>query len=218
MFELLLTGILYGIPLLSITLFLPKLSQARRIEHITQEINSLRVNEDIFEATLKKRDYYPVDKSTSKILFGNPEVKTVITVFTNPHCNPCSGMHFRLEKLLKQAPDAFCVQYIFSSFSPELEISAHFLIDVYLNNDLEKAQSIYNEWFKIGKQNKEKFFQEHGFTHSEQAKEEYARHKIWVKEMLIGGTPTELINGYLFPYNYKIEDMQYFTNLNIDIK
>ncbi|WP_353957604.1 thioredoxin domain-containing protein [uncultured Parabacteroides sp.] len=34
-----------------------------------------------------------------KILFGNPDAKFKITIFSNPHCSPCRKMHTRVKAL-----------------------------------------------------------------------------------------------------------------------
>ena len=40
----------------------------------------------------------------------------------------------------------------------------------------------------------------------------------WKEKAQLRATPTILVNGYKLPENYKIEDLRYFTEFNIDIK
>jgi uncharacterized membrane protein len=108
--ELLLTGIIYFFPPVVINLLIPMISQARKTEQITQEFNALKTNEDVFETFLKKQTYYEVYKSTSKILFGNPDSEILVTIQTNPHCAPCARMHTRVVKLLQDMNHSICVQ------------------------------------------------------------------------------------------------------------
>ena len=42
---------------------------------------------------------------------------------------------------------------------------------------------------------------------------EYEKHEAWKKKNLLRATPTVLVNGYKLPEIYKIEDLQYFANL-----
>ena len=44
---------------------------------------------------------------------------------------------------------------------------------------------------------------------------EFQRHEAWKLKTQIKGTPTVLINGYKLPESYKIEDLRYFTNLDL---
>lgn len=186
--------------------------------NITQEFNALKASEDVFCAFLKKQQRYDVDKSTSKILFGNPDAEILITVLTNPHCGPCARMHTRIEKLLQENNRSICIQYIFSSFNTDLESSARFLITAYLNQTPEETKKIYEEWFHEGQANREEFFQQYNCPQDEKTEAEFLRHKQWKEESQLSATPTILVNGYKLPDNYKIEDLKYFTNLNIDIK
>ena len=108
-FEILLVGVIYFIPPVAANLLAPLISKARKTEQITQEFNALKINEDVFEAFLKKQTRYEVSKDTSKILLGNPNTEILITILTNPHCAPCSLMHTRVEKLLQNTNHSMAV-------------------------------------------------------------------------------------------------------------
>lgn len=47
---------------------------------------------------------------------------------------------------------------------------------------------------------------------------EFQKHESWKQKMQLHATPTILINGYQLADNYKIEDLKYFTEFNVDIK
>lgn len=211
---------IYLIPILVINLLVPKLSEANKIEQITQEINSLKANEGIFISLLKQQPYFEVDKSISKIIFGNPEANIRVTISTNPHCNPCAKMHNRVEKMLEKT-NHICVQYIFSSFDESLDISNKFLIAAYLNSETEKKKAIFSEWFEKGKYTKEEFFQKYNFpVETLDVTNEFHRHKLWIEKTKITATPTPtiLVSGFKLPTNYKIEDLLFFKNLDVSTK
>lgn len=201
---------LYMVSILIINLLIPIIAKGSQMETIQYEINSLKSDEDVFETLLRKQPYFEVSKETSKILFGNIDSDTLITVFSNPHCSPCSSMHIRLNKLLELNKN-ICVQYIFSSFNEELIISNKYLIGAYLQKDRE-AKSIYDNWFEAGKLNKEEFFRLNpmDLTHYEVNKE-FQLHEQWKELSGLRATPTILVNGYKLPDNFKIEDIMYIT-------
>lgn len=216
--DILVVGCIYLIPLLAINIITPKLSDGERMEQITQEINSIKADEEIFFNLLKKQPQYEVDKSTSHIILGNPDANILITVFTNPHCNPCAKMHSRIEEFLTQT-DKLCIQYIFSSFDESLDLSNKFLTAIYLNNSSEKTKEIYAEWFEKGKSAKEEFFMKYQVNYNNKnVEQEFEKHELWKKNTGLRATPTILVNGYKLPDNYKIEDLKYFANLEIDSK
>jgi len=211
-------GCIYLIPLLFINLLVPKLSEIRKIKRITQEINSLKANENIFIPLLKEQPYFKVDRSTSCIVFGNPNADILITILTNPHCEPCAKMHIRIEKLLEHTNN-LCVQYIFSSFFESLDSSNKFMIAAYLKNNMIRSQEIYTEWFQKGKLIKEDFFKKYNLDiESVAVEKEFALHKQWISETKIKATPTILVMGYKLPDNYKIEDLRYLKSLDVDAK
>ena len=209
--DILIIGCIYITPLLGINILITRLSEEDKIEQIIQEINSIKANEEIFQTLLKKQPYYEVDKSTSSIILGNPDASTLITVFTNPHCNPCAKMHERIEEIFKHT-DKLCIQYIFSSFDVSLNSSNKYIIAIYLNNSKEKANQIYSEWFKKGKYAKEDFFQKYNLDiTNEEVSIEFEKHETWKKLTGLQTTPTILLNGYKLPDNYKIEDILFVS-------
>lgn len=208
--ELLITGSIYLISILTIDMLVPMISRSRNTDNIRYEINSIKADEDVFKALLKKQPHYEVSKDTSRILLGNPNSNLLITVFSNPHCNPCSRMHERINKLLEQNRN-ICVQYIFSSFNEELEVSNKYLIGAYFQKNGE-SKMVYDEWFEKGKFNKEEFFRLHPVSiDMEEVIREFDSHKQWKEKSGLRATPTILVDGYKLPDNSKIEDIRYFT-------
>ncbi len=217
--NILLTGVIYGIPPLLINLLIPQFTRARKMEQVTYEINSLKASEVVFSSLLKKRPHYEVDKSTSNILFGNQDANLLVTIFTNPHCEPCAKMHARMEKLLNaNNSNSICIQYIFSSFNEKLIPSNQFLIATYFANKTDQTRNIYNQWFGGEKHNKDSFMKKYSYSLDEKVKNELITHEEWKEKTKLQATPTILVNGYQLPDNYKIEDLKYFTHLDIDAK
>jgi hypothetical protein len=97
-----------------------------------------------------------------------------------------------------------------------LESSSLFLIDIY-HNYPDQVLQIFNEWFNGKKNQKEKIFAKYNFN-PDNNNSEYIRHKEWREKYKLMTTPIILINGYRLPENYKIEDIRFLTEFNIDIK
>ncbi|WP_313381740.1 DsbA family protein [Proteiniphilum saccharofermentans] len=208
------TGSIYIISILTINMLIPVIARSSNVENIQYEINSIKADEDVFMTLLRKQPRYEVNKNTSRILLGNPDANLLITVFSNPHCNPCSRMHKRINELLEQNKH-LCVQYIFSSFNEELEISNKYLIGAHFQENGE-AKEIFDQWFEKGKFNKEEFFKLYPVdTDMPEVGIEFDLHEQWKEQSGLRATPTVLVNGYKLPDNFKIEDMHYFTNIEI---
>lgn len=216
--DMLLFGAIYFISFISITLLIPYLSEQSKVENITQEINSFKANEKILGILLKEQPYYQCDRSTSQIVFGNPDANILVTILTNPHCNPCAKMHSRIEKLIDTGITNLCIQYVFSSFEPSLDISNTYLTSVYLNSkNKDEISNIYNLWFTQGKLKKEDFFEKFPFDlYTDTVKAEFENHRKWKSETKLEATPTILVNGYKLPGNYQIEDLRFISELDLE--
>ena len=150
-------------------------------------------------------------------LAANPGLR--ITILTNPFCNPCAKMHARVEKLLKETKENVCIQYIFSAFNESLEYANRYFIAIYLEKGSTMAWQLYTDWFAGGKALKEAFFEKIQLDMTNPAiEEEFQKHTLWKEKTQLRATPTILVNGYKLPENYKIEDLRYFTEFNVDIK
>lgn len=215
-YDIVIAASFYVIPLLAVNLLLPKLSEALKVEKLTQEFASLRLKDEVFLTYLKLQPRYDVDKNTSRIIFGNPNAELLVTILTNPHCNPCARMHKRIEALLNDFGEKMCIQYVFSSFNEEMESSGQFLTAIYLNHidDMKFVKYCYNDWFLDGKNNRDEFFIKYKEdADGEVVRNEYNKHIHWREQTKIRATPTILVNGYELPDNYVVEDLKYFVNI-----
>jgi len=214
--SIILIGCIFGIPLLGINLLVPYLTKAAKVEKITREITSIKSDEKIFTSALKSKSAHPTDRNGMGLLWGNVNSKNMITVVTNPHCNPCSKMHDRLNVLLNACKNEYCIQYILTSFNEELEESAKLFIAIYQQKDLPFFLEFLNLWYSHGKNNREEFYKKYPFDKEDKKiLKEMERNKEWVNKVNIHATPTVLFNGYELPENYKVEDLHYFTDLDI---
>ena len=208
------TGLIF-----SLNLLIPRLGKDSEIEKVKQEINSLKSNEDIFESLLKKQPAYEVSKTDSKIHFGNLDSPLKIFIFSNPFCNPCAKMHKRVENLLKDTQGNIYIQYIFSSFGPDLDFANKYLIAAYLQKEQNEFERIIADWFEEGKSLKEVFFTGLQLDMADPEIEiEFQKHEAWKERAKLRATPTILVDGYKLPDSYKIEDLRYFTKFNVNVK
>lgn len=200
-------GFIYLFPFIFIHQFLKIVIQSQSIERVTYELNSIKSNPDLIEMLLNKQPHFEVSLENSQILMGNPNAKTLITILTNPHCNPCAKMHMRVGNLLKRCGDRFCVQYIYSSFHSSNDDSAKALIAAYFLHK-DRYEELLHEWFLEGKHNPLHFFMKYDLHNfSMEVESEYSKHTEWKEKNKIYSTPRLLIDGYSLPEYYQIEDL-----------
>jgi len=210
-------GICYSASILGINALVPKLNADRAVPILRQAINGMKADENVFKALLKQQSFYETNDSDSIIRFGNPESTLRLTILTNPYCYPCSIMHKRIERLLQKMNNNISVQYILSSFDENLNSTNKYLIAACLADNNNIAQ-IFTGWFEKGKKQKDDYFKNINLDLSNPIVEvEFQKHKAWRKKTQLRATPTVLVNGYQLPENYKVEDLQYFTEFSIEI-
>jgi len=200
----------YIILLLVTHFFISMTGDEKMNKEKVQKFNNLKMNEKFFSLLLNSQPYYPVDKSISKILFGNTQSNNLITIVTNPYCNACALMHKKVIELMKMMEHKVCVQYIISTFSPTLEFTEKFLIGAYLQNNPEDINKIYNDWFEKGKSVPMKFINYYDINiENNDVKDEFEKHKSWISRTKLNTTPTILVNGYKLPDIYRIDDLEH---------
>jgi len=75
---------------------------------------------------------------------------------------------------------------------------------------------LYSNWFGKGKTLREAFFSDMQLDMSNPAVEvEFQKHESWKKKAQLRSTPTILVNGYKLSESYKVEDLKYFTGINL---
>jgi hypothetical protein len=194
-----------------------KLNADKKIGFLRQALNGLKADNGVFNALLKQQAFYETNDSDSIIRFGNPDSSLRFTILTNPYCYPCSLMHKRIELLLQKMNNNISVQYILSSFDKSLDSTNKMLIAACLEN-LNSAEQIFTNWFKKGKDLRDDFFKDMDLNMEKPEIEiEFQKHVEWRKKTQIRATPTVIVNGFQLPENYKIEDLRYFTEFNIEI-
>ena len=76
--------------------------------------------------------------------------------------------------------------------------------------------SILSALFEKGKPLKDDYFKDMGLDiESAEVEAEFLKHEAWKQKTQINATPTVLVNGYKLPESYKIEDLRYFTDLDV---
>lgn len=178
-------------------------------DNVNKEFLSFKFQDNILGTALQESKKVEVAEDDSSIFYGNKSAKVTLTVLTNPHCSPCARMHKRLIQLVTQNSN-IRIQYIYSSFSKELDGSCLFLIAVYQQKPLAEAVKILEEWYRYGRLNAETFIEKYNVNLDEgKVLEEYAKHIRWKEKNGIQATPTIICSGHQLPSNYSVEDLIY---------
>ena len=181
------------------------------IKNQYKKMQQFKLRDSTLKAILAFESLYDMHTFRSRIVVANPNGKIHLSVLTNPHCIPCSKMHVRLEKIASQNKE-LRVDYIFTSFTDELEDSVYCLIYNYFHSS--NFSSILDEWFNTGKDHRHCFYNKYPFDKKDDiTMEEIHKHKKWKECSGLTATPTILVNGKILPSDYSVEDLEFITSL-----
>ncbi len=183
--------------------------------YAVQRHRSLKANNNVFKAMLAEREHHETSTNDSSILFGNPNAETLVTILSNPHCNPCARLHNQVEELLESSPNNICLQYIFTSFNEGMDDSSRYMISCYNKDNTKATLRLYSDWYARDKFQYENLIKQHSdIIHTDSVEAELLRHKTWVKKNLFRHTPTILVNGHVLPSEYELSDIASIVSLN----
>jgi protein-disulfide isomerase/uncharacterized membrane protein len=202
------TGML--LPLLSWMLLKPYLLLSKQIAPLKSQLRQFKYNKELFAKMLKDEVQYALPEDNYTVIIGNPEAENVITMVSNPYCQPCAKAHKALEWL--DGRDDVKLQVVFTTQNERddnAQVALHLLamqqsqscttIKKALDDWYSQKQKNYNAWAAIYP----KITEITDFEPLDKQRE-------WCKLADIKGTPTLFLNGRKLPKNYQPEDLRYF--------
>ena len=181
------------------------ISQNKEMQIQIYKLQSIKNNDVVFSSLLKKQKHYEVE-NISQFILGNPQGIINVTILSNPHCQPCKKMHNRICEVIKQNHEIKLV-YIFSSFNDDLECSVKCLLYNYIHHH-QNIEMILEQWYSYGMYHRENFYNEYPYNENDfEMNKEFERHSRWKNDNKLSATPTVLVNGYLLPQEYSVEDL-----------
>lgn len=217
--DVLLSCIVFAMSILIVHQCASTYSSKKERMRAVQQYRAFKADNVVAKALIEKGEYHGTTLDDSSIIFGNPKAEILVTILSNPHCNPCARMHRQVENLLSIHKDEICIQYIFSFFNETLKDSNRYLIGVYQKQGQQKARGIYSSWYEKDKDKYKEIWEKYTYViHSETIEIEMQKHLEWKRRTGFTATPTILVNGYELPHEYELTDLAMIVNLSITEK
>jgi uncharacterized membrane protein/glutaredoxin len=201
------------IPALAWAIVKPYLLQAQQIRPLKKQLRKFKYNAGTFEKMLNDEVKYALPAEEHSLVIGNREAENVITMVSNPYCQPCAKVHKTLDEWLSNRSD-IKLQIVFSTQNTKkdkkTQIAAH-LMALQNNRDDVSLKKALNDWYGQKQKNYEAWAKEHPSAATDSLVHEILEtQKAWCKLTEITGTPTLFLNGRKLPKNYQPEDLKYF--------
>ncbi len=211
------SSILFGFLFLSLVIiwinFKKILTERKTLKEFQLKANRFIRNYEVFKNTLitAKKIAMPQDCIT----MGNMESNTHICVITNPFCSHCKEVHKIVDDILGKYGDRVGIKMIFkSNFELENKKTKNFfriLMSLYIKNGEEYFRNALSHFFQS--ENIDEWILLHKMSiNKEEVDNIYETMNNWCLENKINFTPNVYVNGYIFPSEFEIENLEFFIN------
>lgn len=182
-----------------------------KLEPLNKQLKTFKYNKELFHQILSKQPHYAVDDVLYPIALGSKTPETVITIISNPFCEPCAVAHRVVEDLLYYNPD-LQFKMVFATSGekedPAVKFQQHITNMAYSNQSKEVQKSL-EDWFNDPKRKYESWSLKHPIVTVSGIDDVAVKQKAWCDMVELVLTPTILVNGYKLPDPYRIEDLKY---------
>ncbi len=175
-------------------------------------LNRIKYKPEVFQLLLKKNPEMDT-AGIAPIQLGNLEGKHQLTIISNPTCGPCIKMHRKLFDLL-EGKENVSLQEIFligqNESSRDYQI-AECMVKLCQSTEITTAKEAIAAYYKD--KDTKGWIQKYDQAKADNtvAKQALEQHITWCQEKKISSTPTILYNGYKFPKEYTLEDLDYLV-------
>jgi uncharacterized membrane protein len=202
-----------ALPVLAWVFIKPYLQLSKQIDPLKQQLRTFKYNTDLFQKMLNDGVKYTLPDEEDSLIIGNREAEQVITMVSNPYCQPCAKAHKKLDEWLASRED-IKLQVVFSVSSTDendkkTKVASH-LMSLQAGRDDVSLKKALDDWYEQKQKDYDAWAKEHPMTIQTPNTGALEKQKEWCKLTEIKGTPTIFINGRKLPKPYQTEDIKYF--------
>jgi glutaredoxin len=189
----------------------PYLLKSERVKSLNQQLKKFKYNSTLFNQLLGSQTKYSIPDDLMPITIGNPEANTVITMVSNPFCDPCGVAHKTLQEWLNQRND-IQLKVLFVTANHEddalTKVASH-ITSLSLSTDKVVVEEALNDWYNQSSKNYDSWAEKHPISNREGLEIAIQKQKEWCEMAEIQFTPTIFINGYKLTDPYSLDDIKY---------
>lgn len=198
---------IYIIAVLCVHYIVAFLSKAKTLIMQTRTLSRFKTNKAVFWALLQEERHIDISDRDTHIVFGNPGAKDCVTIFSNPHCDPCAKLHKKLSPIIYKRPDIRW-QFVFTSFSKSMLLSNQYLISTYYTHR-DQALAVFDTWFESERYEPKSVLKKDAAGKPDAIViQEIQAHLAWAHRNRLDRTPLVLVNGYMLPSGYSETDLE----------
>jgi hypothetical protein len=189
----------------------PFLLKASQLEPLNQQLKRFKYSAVLFNQALKNQPRYAMHQDVKPLVFGNSNAQNIITMVSNPMCNPCGAAHNTIDRWLEYRDD-LQLNIVFMTGNHDDDIRtkvARRICALNLQGDGVTVEKAMKDWYKAKSGDLEAWGGKYPVEIGDDINEIIARHKNWCDLVDITFTPTIFVNGHKLPQPYLLDDIQH---------
>lgn len=198
-------------------LYKNELTKAAERDGLKNELSRLKSNPKIIDALMASQKAMPfLPKGMGVVSIGNKNADHVLTIVSNPLCNPCAKMHQRIEKVLEKTDNLRC-EIVFTTNHDDIDIGGKVVRKILsLPSNLQEEAT--SEWYHSNNRNFDDWNKKY-LEHEEKEVAELFRkeQRQWNDDAEIKSTPTLFYNGKSLPHIIKVEDLEFASMIKAQV-
>ena len=192
----------------------PFFSNAAQLIPLQEQLKKFKYNIELFNQVLTSQPRYAVTDELMPVLLGNPEADNVITIVSNPYCEPCAKAHQVMEDWIERRNDVQ-LKVVFSTVNEDNDMRtkiARHMTALQLLDNKAIVKDALNEWYAENNRNYDNWALKYPVSFNSEMREVSKKQRDWCNMVGITFTPTIFVNGYRLPEPYTLEDVKYLIN------
>ena len=187
----------------------PYLLLSGQVQPLKQQLFKFKYNAGLFQKRLKDEIKYALPNDEDTLLVGDRDAEKVITVISNPYCQPCAKAHQLLDEWVSGREDIKwqTVFYTTKRAEDKTAIVANHLMSLQAQYTELFVKQALNDWYK--EKNYAALVKKYPVKGSANNQGKLERQRSWCRTTGTTFTPTIFINGRKLPPPYQPEDIKY---------
>lgn len=189
----------------------PFFQKMEQLSPLKEQLRKFKYNSGLFNHLLTAQPQFKQPDENWSIVLGNVEASQIITMVSNPYCQPCEKMHQLVTEFIDHNDDVQA-RIVFTAQNNEADLQTPVTRHLMALNALDDKTLVKNalhDWYEQKQKSYESWAKAYPVNFIESEYYKLDAQKEWCEHAEVSFTPTILLNGYRLPSSYQMTDLKY---------
>lgn len=171
----------------------------------------LKRNPKMFLFFLESNGYTDITLCEDSLVLGNADAPIILTAFLSLSCSPCAKVFKELKTLLDTQSQHIKLNLVFLIKKEKEKVILNTLYFLKAEKGTEAILEFLDKWYAQPKQSlKDHCLNDLIPDYYDVVQQIVDKNRLLFDKHMIKGTPTIYVNGYLFPEQYRYNELEYY--------